>query len=130
MARSMMLVGVLLGVFALAACGKAPTNADAADEAASNIKTIAYTNSPVEEGAFEPFQVVLDLDTLKYTVPARDGYGTFRFDGTNVCFFASYSDKERCIDFLFPHEEWAIGQTWTMKSYDGKPIITTVDDIS
>lgn len=122
-------LAALSGQLLFSACGDERDTKEEGNQAKSDITTIAYTNSPIEPGAFEAFQVVLDLETLKYTVPARDGYGTFRFDETKICFFASYSNKERCIDFLFAHQDWAVGQSWDMNSYDGKPIKTTVDVI-
>jgi len=121
---------VLFGIHVLlAACDGGSSTALPTNAPADRIRTIAYTNTPITPGDFEPFQVVLDLETSSYTVPARDGYGTFRFDETKICFFASYSDQERCIDFLFPPSDWSVGESWDMASYDGRPIRTTVDVI-
>lgn len=123
------LSGLFGALFMLAACQDAAIDQQPAGEPSPPVRIIAYTNNPIKPGDFEPFQVILDLDTLNYTVPTNEGYGTFRFDGTQLCFFASYSDKERCLEFEIPHQQWAVGQTWDITSYDGRPVNIVVDEI-
>lgn len=91
--------------------------------------SILYNIGPVEEGAFTPIDIRLDINSLTYKTPHNDGYGVYRFDGTNICFLASYSNVERCIDFLVEPLKWVEGDRWEIKSFDGTDAVVTVKEV-
>lgn len=90
---------------------------------------ILYRIGPVEDGAFVAIDIALDVESLTYTTPHNDGYGVFRFAGNDICFLASYSDTERCINYLVPYTEWKVGDVWEIKSFDGSAAVVTVKAI-
>ncbi|MFA3791208.1 hypothetical protein AB6T38_08820 [Aliiglaciecola sp. SL4] len=95
----------------------------------SHTSSILYNIGPVEEGAFSSIDILLDIDSQTYKTPHNDGYGVYRFDGTNICFLASYSKVERCIDFQIEPAKWVEGEHWEIKSFDGSDAVVTVKEI-
>jgi len=117
---SLIVLGGMVGT--LSGCANLPS-------ASTNAASILYTIKPLEAGGFNPMDIKLDLNSDRYVTPANDGYGVYRIDGTNICFHASYSDRERCIDYEIHYEDWSVGDSWPIKSFDGSDVVVTVKEI-
>lgn len=112
---------ILLFSLALGACATAPKIGE--------LQEITYTIGPAIAGDFNAIDIILDIDTFTYETPHNNGYGVYRFDGTDICFLASYSETERCIDYEVPHTDWGEGDVWAIKSFDGSDAVVSVKSI-
>jgi len=109
----------------LPGCASSPSTSDSA-----KISSVLYTIQPLKVGEFNPIDIKLDLNSDRYVTPKNDGYGVYRIDGTNICFHASYSNKERCIDYEIHYKDWSEGDSWEIISYDGSKVVVVVKKIT